>query len=151
MKEENQELYLAGQDKRLINFLADYIIYFLLCILVGSAIIIAAGDSAEKMATTRTFAYSLTFGVHFLYYCLMESFFGITIGKIITNTRVVDEWGNKPDFKTILIRTLCRLIPFEALSFLVLEVGWHDSFSGTRVILNSPSPLQKKANSNSTI
>jgi len=32
-------------------------------------------------------------------------------------------------------RTLCRLIPFDALSFLFNDsVGWHDTLSKTRIV-----------------
>ena len=43
--------------------------------------------------------------------------------------------GRTPRFPQILGRSLARLIPFEAFSFFgALGVGWHDSFSNTRVI-----------------
>ncbi|WP_462319563.1 hypothetical protein [Marinilabilia sp.] len=48
---------------------------------------------------------------------------------------MVTETGESPGFRTILIRSLCRFIPFDALSFLGgEESGWHDRISGTRVI-----------------
>jgi hypothetical protein len=48
---------------------------------------------------------------------------------------VVDENGNKPEYQTIMIRSLCRLIPFDALSFLgATSRGWHDSISRTYVV-----------------
>ncbi|MCY1461177.1 hypothetical protein D9M71_788050 [compost metagenome] len=41
----------------------------------------------------------------------------------------------RPNFKAICIRTLCRLIPFDALSFLgKSERIWHDSISKTFVV-----------------
>ena len=70
-----------------------------------------------------------------IYYLFLESLFGRTIGKIVTGSVVVDENGLKPSFKIIFIRTLCRLIPFEALSFLSKSARfWHDSFSKTYVV-----------------
>jgi uncharacterized RDD family membrane protein YckC len=70
----------------------------------------------------------------FLYYFLFENGRGITIGKLITNTRVVHESGRRATTKEIFIRTLCRLIPFDAFSYLGDGVGWHDTLSHTRVI-----------------
>lgn len=70
-----------------------------------------------------------------IYYLFLESLFGRTIGKIVTGSVVVDENGQKPSFNIIFIRTLCRLIPFEALSFLSKSARfWHDSFSKTYVV-----------------
>ncbi len=71
----------------------------------------------------------------FIYYFLFEIIFGVTLGKMITKTKVTDVFGNRPTFFSIFIRSLARLIPFEALSFLSSKGrGWHDFFSGTYVI-----------------
>jgi uncharacterized RDD family membrane protein YckC len=70
-----------------------------------------------------------------IYYMFLEGLFGRTIGKIVTGSVVVDENGLKPGFKIIFVRTLYRLIPFEALSFLSKSTRfWHDSFSKTYVV-----------------
>lgn len=76
------------------------------------------------------------FFLYFIYHFLFEYFFSRTPGKFITNTKVVDEDGNKPSTKILLIRNLCRLIPLDNLSFLIGD-GWHDEFSRTEVIRNS--------------
>jgi uncharacterized RDD family membrane protein YckC len=60
--------------------------------------------------------------------------FARTVGKFITQTIVVDEHGEKPHHETILIRSLCRLIPFNPFSVLFLGRGWHDSISKTYVV-----------------
>jgi uncharacterized RDD family membrane protein YckC len=68
----------------------------------------------------------------------MEGLTGRTLGKLVTGTMVVDENGNKPEFSRIIGRTFCRLIPFDALSFLGEEhSGWHDTISKTKVIKRS--------------
>ena len=70
-----------------------------------------------------------------LYYLLFEGLTGRTLAKYITKTKVVNDKGEKPDFKTILLRTLCRLFPFEPLSFLGSQkTGWHDEWSKTTVV-----------------
>lgn len=46
---------------------------------------------------------------------------GKTIGKYITKTIVVMEDGSKPKASDIVLRSLCRLIPFDAFSFLGTE------------------------------
>lgn len=71
----------------------------------------------------------------FLYYFIFELIFQSTPGKWITGTVVIDYFGNRPSFFSFLIRTLCRLIPFEPFSFLSENgQGWHDFFSKTYVI-----------------
>jgi uncharacterized RDD family membrane protein YckC len=73
--------------------------------------------------------------ITFIFYFLFEWKFARTPGKWITRTIVVNEFGEKPDGGTIAIRTLCRLIPFEAFScFSESGQGWHDKFSKTYVI-----------------
>lgn len=67
------------------------------------------------------------------YYLLFETTLSITPAKSITETRVVNHDGNQPSFKTILIRTLIRIIPFESASFFTSH-GWHDSWSDTSVV-----------------
>ncbi len=72
--------------------------------------------------------------VALVYYSLFEMFLSRTIAKYITKTVVVMRDGSKPDSGTIMKRTLCRLIPFNALSFLGDGRGWHDTLSDTYVV-----------------
>ncbi len=74
------------------------------------------------------------FILYVFYHFIFEYACGKTPGKFITGTKVIDSSGNRPEFKTLLIRNLCRLIPFDALSFLLSERGWHDSISKTYVV-----------------
>lgn len=76
------------------------------------------------------------FSFAMIYYLVLESCFGRTIGKFITGSVVVNENGLKPDFATICKRTLCRLIPFDVLSFLDKSGRfWHDSLSKSYVVV----------------
>ena len=71
----------------------------------------------------------------FLYYIILEFYFGQTIAKIITGTVVVLKDGAKPNFFSICIRTIFRLIPFDGITFLGTEgSGMHDTFSKTFVV-----------------
>jgi len=56
-----------------------------------------------------------------LYYVIFESIWSKTPAKFITKTKVITEYGEKPDLKTIFIRTLIRFVPFETFSFLSPE------------------------------
>ena len=59
-----------------------------------------------------------------------------TPGKIVTKTLVVDEFGNRPDLKTIILRTMIRVVPFEPFSCFgdPHSRGWHDRWSNTFVV-----------------
>lgn len=67
-----------------------------------------------------------------VYYIICESVLGSSPAKYLTQTRVIDYDGNKPSVKKVIIRTLCRLIPFEGFSFFAND-GWHDKISETTV------------------
>lgn len=93
----------------------------------------------------------LIFPVAYLIYLLVFEFiFGRSLGKIITQTKVVSTKNKgKLTGNQILIRTICRLIPFDGFSFLSNRPrGWHDSIANTEVI-DSPlfKPLWDKYNS----
>ena len=68
-----------------------------------------------------------------LYYTILEASLGRTIGKFATNSFVINEYAEKPGFEIILLRNLCRWIPFYAFSCLA-ERGWHDKISRTYVV-----------------
>ncbi|MBI9060916.1 MAG: RDD family protein [Marinilabiliaceae bacterium] len=70
-----------------------------------------------------------------IFYIIFESLTGRSPGKFLTNTKVVDVNGNKPDFTTVLRRSLCRVVPFEEFSFFGgIDKGWHDKWSKTKVV-----------------
>ena len=69
-----------------------------------------------------------------LYYTICEKGFkGYTLGKLITGTRAIREDGNELTFKDALLRSLSRLVPFEAFSAFG-GYPWHDSWTKTIVI-----------------
>lgn len=128
----------ASQNKRLLNFIIDSILLRVVITAVAFAAgaTIAAGNLQVSELALNIFAYGLAFFVYFAYFILLEGAAGITIGKLLTGTRVIDAAGGPPKFGQILGRTASRIIPFEPLSFLVGDktTGWHDSLSGTRVV-----------------
>lgn len=69
----------------------------------------------------------------FVYYFVLEFIFLQTIGKLYNNSFVVYN-GNR--FTSILIRTLCRFIPFEAFTYFSNKGGWHDLLSRTKVLVS---------------
>lgn len=124
---------LAPVDKvvRFGNYLIDVALFVMLVILHVVAVEAIFGTSPDPESPLLTVYYMmLLFG----YYFLFEYFFGKTPAKFLTRTRVVDMNGEWPGGKKLLIRTLCRFIPFDNFSFLFGTVGWHDRLSGTMVV-----------------
>ncbi|HAX16830.1 MAG TPA: hypothetical protein DIV44_14525 [Leeuwenhoekiella sp.] len=124
--------YMSTTWTRFVNFLIDFIV-FLLLVLIGSL-------SLDSVFVTSNSDFLLAVGygmvllIFLLYHGLTEYFFQKTVGKYITKTIVVTKDGEKPDAGTIALRTLCRLIPFDRLSFLITKNGFHDRFSNTQVV-----------------
>jgi len=131
----------ASNGSRFLNYILDIILLMLLLFIVLLSIsIISAlfgapglGNWLDELGDTGWRILSITGAL--IYYTLFEALFGRTLAKFITGTIVVDENGEKPDFGVIFKRSLCRLIPFDAFSFLGNNGrGWHDSISDTYVV-----------------
>ncbi|REG88385.1 RDD family protein [Flavobacterium aquicola] len=68
------------------------------------------------------------------YYSILEFYFQKTLGKIVTRSKVVAENGEKATFRKIILRTICRFIPIDWVSFIFSRNGMHDKLSKTKVI-----------------
>ncbi len=134
------DLNIAGKGLRLANYLLDLLFlwlfsYYFFLVLGGILYAIFPGADFIIDEENMIVVYAFSFLSTMTYYSLFEYTTGRSIGKFITRTKVVTINGEKPDFKRIFIRTLCRHIPFEAFSFLGSDdSGWHDKISGTRVV-----------------
>ncbi len=122
---------IASRGQRFLNSLIDQIGVTLMGLPVGVVSGLVAPGFIEEV-NEFVLGLLLMFG----YYVPCEAFFGRTLGKLITGTRAIANDGSVPTTKQILGRTLSRLVPFEAFSFLGPEpcIGWHDRWSGTVVI-----------------
>ncbi|WP_293870651.1 RDD family protein [Flavobacterium sp.] len=131
---------IATHKQRFSNWFIDLIVQviFLFLILVFITAIALSNGNKEFMVSfvkNDIAQYTVVTCTSLLYYNFFEIFFAKTFGKFITQTVVVDINGDKPHHETILIRSLCRLIPFEILSFITMPArGWHDSLSKTYVV-----------------
>ncbi|MEO1010363.1 MAG: RDD family protein [Bacteroidota bacterium] len=131
---------LASQGQRFANYLVDQVFLVGFGLIIGSVIgIILAYVAPEYLYIfeydNRLMEYGLGMVLGFIYFSFFEGFTGRSLGKFFTKTKVVTENGERPDFRTIFVRSLCRYIPFNAFSFLGSDpVGWHDSLSKTRVV-----------------
>ena len=117
--------------KRLFAFIIDL---FVINIIVYP-IILFNWDYILRNSGHNLLLYSviITFLPYFLYFFFTELLFEKTLGKKILRLEVYvpnNKWFN------ILIRNVCRFIPFDPISFLFDKSSfWHDKLSNTSVIL----------------
>ncbi len=112
----------------------EIIALHLIEISVVKALFIKIGQINERLPI-----YLFLIFFRFIYYFVFEGIFGTTPAKIITNTIVVNNEGEKASTSNIFKRTLIRFIPFESLSF--ITYGWHDTWSDTNVMQLKPTKI----------
>ncbi|QNR82864.1 RDD family protein [Pedobacter riviphilus] len=78
-----------------------------------------------------------------IFYSFFEKIFQSSPAKFITGTRVVNKSAEMLKFKTIMIRTLSRFVPFDILSFIFANTGWHDQWSDTLVVKEENIAIQE--------
>lgn len=132
--EDDERPRNASRGTRLVNSLVDSVANTLLSSVMGffyglTRLPVDPMLGAVVVLSITVFA---TIGYHVFF----EYFFNKTPAKWLTHTRVVRVDGGRPRFLQIVGRTLARYVPFEPLSFLSRTVGWHDRWSGTRVIVD---------------
>ena len=123
---------VVGFGLRLVNFIIDMFVWLTLAFILNMIIISILGITDPGLISL--IGYPLFIGTYITYYSLMEIIYQKTVGKLVTNTKVVDLNGDKPDEGKIIARTFCRLIPFDRLSFVFTKNGIHDYLSKTTVI-----------------
>lgn len=139
------DLRLANIKQRGVTFILDLVFGFMLLTLAKS-ILISLFESLGFVDAFLIAYYAITY---FIYYLVFEWVWAYTPAKLVMGTRVVSKTGATASLPQLLIRTACRYIPFDFLSFLFVKsepafepaskqasrpVGWHDQFSDTRVI-----------------
>jgi len=143
LEDLEKEVSLDPADKglRFVNYLVDIILYIVLLFAIEMLYAIVAisqnqSDLVQEEAGTPSFAvYAFSYLFFVVYYTLSEGVSdGRTLGKLITNTVAVRRDGKPFTFKDALLRSLCRLIPFEPLAALFSFEPWHDSITNTTVV-----------------
>lgn len=126
---------LATKERRLMNYVLDLIIFLLLGLAYRYLRFIfsdtALLDFKKEMFTVRPI---LSIPIAIVYYSFFESITGRTPAKYVTKTKVVNVNGEKPSFKSIVLKSACRFIPLNPFTFIFLDVGLHDKISKTRVV-----------------
>lgn len=124
---------------RFANFIIDTIAFYAMLIIIIFCSGLLSGLGVEGPAAFFVGLSDLGYrilGVGFMttYYFVFEATTQRTLGKYITGTMVVGSDGESPSVKAILGRSACRIIGFEAFTFLGNRRGWHDSASNTYVV-----------------
>jgi uncharacterized RDD family membrane protein YckC len=134
----------ATQGQRFLNFVVDNILMRLTIsygtsFVVGKILMMLSPELLLSLVNDNgkiglyIFAYVVVMVNYLVYYTLFEKLFrGQTIGKLLTKTRAIRTDGEELTFKDALLRSLCRLIPFEIFSG--FGVPWHDSLTNTMVV-----------------
>jgi uncharacterized RDD family membrane protein YckC len=82
----------------------------------------------------KAFHYLIQYALFVVFYTLMEGLSkGRTLGKLVTGTHAIQEGGAPITWKNALLRSLCRIIPFEPVSGFN-GYPWHDKMTETIVV-----------------
>lgn len=124
---------IASAARRFWTYVVDLIVIWIGLITLQIMYGIAFGIAAlEALNGPKWWGICIVF--YFIYYVTFEVVSGRTLGKLLTGTRVVTTNGLALSIPTAIVRTLCRFLPFEPMSFSLGETWWHDSLSRTRVV-----------------
>lgn len=131
-EEYSLESFKVNSVTRFLHCLVDMVAIFILFNLLAFML--------RNLITTDEFNFVIIFYnsiwlISFIsYYLFMETKFQKTLGKFLSKTKVVNKDGTKTNFGDIMRRTLCRLIPFDCISYLITKNGLHDHLTETIVI-----------------
>jgi len=131
MAEEQKQLDTMNVSSlvRFVHFIVDMIVVSLLTLVLFYVLVFFTTDQLVVILGNLSLATGF-----FGYYIFMETKYQKTIGKFITKTKVITKDGATPKSVDIVIRTFCRLIPFDHISYLFTANGIHDRFSDTMLI-----------------
>ena len=124
----------VAASTRFVNFLVDRIAIIAFAFVFGFFIAETELGDIFLASDSRIMDYIFGAIVSTIYYTIIEASTGKSLGKLVTKTVVVREDGTKPEFGDYFVRSVVRIIPFEAFSFFGDGIGWHDTFSKTRVV-----------------
>ena len=144
-----QDIYqyeYASTGQRFLNYLIDALLiqyglgmltgYYLAKFLLAFAPDMAYALFADEKTLSFFFLnYLLSIINYLIYYSICEKAFrGYTLGKLITGTRAIRQDGQELSFRNAFLRSLSRIVPFEAFSIWGENGLWHDRWTKTMVI-----------------
>ena len=117
---------------RFADWVIDFIVFYGLCYGAGMTI----GMLMPELAYNQINLYVITYLIYLFYYTVIEGATnGRTLGKLVTGSKAVKEDGSDISWNDAIMRSLIRLVPFEALSALN-GYPWHDRWTNTIVVKN---------------
>jgi uncharacterized RDD family membrane protein YckC len=134
----------ATQGQRFLNWLIDNILLRIIIQFITGEIFIRmllniAPEYTIRVFTEKSFetyfiSYLIAICHYIFYYTICEKAFkGYTLGKLITGTRAIRMDGQELTLKDALLRSLSRMVPFEAFSGFG-DRPWHDNWTKTVVV-----------------
>ncbi len=128
-----EEIEPAHKGLRFGTYIVDLVCMFAIVFVFGFLSVMFFGEDALDWLESTP---DLVFGVivTVIYYLFFEGIWARTPGKLVFRTKVVTNYGLPPSLRDICLRTVSRLIPFEAFSVLFGERGWHDGIADTYVV-----------------
>ena len=138
--------YKVGEQKankglRFLNFIIDYVSIILFTMLffgfiaIVIVIINPESDIIYQLENINPLIDRVITVFFYVLLIFLSEFLtkGRSLGKFITGTKVVMIDGSTPTTKDYFMRSICRIIPFDVLTFLG-ENGWHDKISNTTIV-----------------
>jgi hypothetical protein len=118
-------LLSCSKTVRGLNLLIDLLLILFLTIFCAKTL---------PSGFNQSYGFLIVLIIPFTYYLLFETVFGMTLGKLITGSIVVDNDGKRPSFYKILIRTVCRFWIGQIKSSFLNDDIFHDKISSTFVV-----------------
>jgi uncharacterized RDD family membrane protein YckC len=133
-----------AQGPRFAHLIIDGIVFQIIYYIIEYILTLfysLANNTISISLTLGLFGLILTLLSYPAVYAFFEYKWQKTPAKFLTKTLVIDEYGNKPDLRTIILRSLIRIVPFEPFSCLSnaekVSRGWHDRWSNTWVVTDA--------------
>ncbi len=132
LSEFEVNLVKANAVKRLLNFIVDLLVFYVVYIVI----LLIIPVSTRLLLFTPILDRLLTAVFYGLFMSLVEGASkGKSVGKLFTRTRTVQEDGSPITFEMAFTRGFSRIVPFEVFSALGdPPFPWHDKWSHTVVI-----------------
>lgn len=122
----------------IVDWITFQVLFYVLGLLLGIvSSLLSPTEPASFLVVSSLQGIIILLIVPFLY-VFMEYKWQKTPGKFLTKTVVINEFAERPDIGTLILRTLIRVVPFEIFSCLgdkhKRSIGWHDRWSKTWVV-----------------
>lgn len=120
------EFSIASKGLRVANYFIDLILFLIIFVALFIVLELLGSSFLTYLELNPLIDRLFSAVLYIIFMSAQEILFnGRSLGKFLTGTKVVMTDGTSPEVQTLLIRNLCRIIPFDGLSFLG-NVGWQD-------------------------